>query len=184
MIPRPIVRALKPEEWSAFKNMRLMALREDSRFFSTDAKKERARFNLAWKELCRPTNDQCMFGLFIGKELAGVAMITKSPDGLLFGGTWMKKQYRNVHHANLLYAARVKWLADNPRHNHALVFHRTGNVKSQHLNRKHGGQETGRKLMSWADGTKEYGHWYRIKPPTRALASTLPKLQVEQLAAA
>ena len=185
MTPQPIVRALKPKDWKAFKEMRLMALQKDPKFFSTNANKERTRFNLAWQELCHQTKDQCMFGLFVGDELAGIAMITKTADGLLFGGTWMKKQHRNEHHANLLYAARVQWLADNPRHNHAFVFHRDGNVKSKHLNQKHGGQAIGRKRMSWANSTKEYGHWYRVTPPTRRLISSpSPSMKVaEQLAA-
>jgi hypothetical protein len=187
MTPQPVVRALKPEEWKKLKDVRLQALDRDGDLFAADKKAERLRFNLAWKDLCSPTPDQIVFGLFFGDELGGISMIRQTADGLVFGGSWMKKQYRSGHHANLLYATRLKWLDENPRHNLAFVFHRVGNAKSAHLNRKHGAEPLlRRRMMTWADGSKAPAIWYRIKPqrsPPRPAAEQTQAYRALALAA-
>jgi RimJ/RimL family protein N-acetyltransferase len=177
----PVVRPLKREEWAKLKDVRLQALDHDPDLFAANKRAERHRFNLAWKELCTPTPDRVVFGLFFGDELGGISMIRRTEDGLVFGGSWMQKKYRNAHHANLLYAARLKWLDENPRHNLAFVFHRVGNVKSAHLNRKHGAQPLlQRRLMAWADGKKAHGVWYRIRPQRPPIVSIGAETKIRQ----
>ena len=157
-----IVRPFAPYEWPHLREIRLQALKDDPQFFCAEALNDRRLFNLGWKELCRKSNEQCMFGLYVDNKLVGLSMARKSGDMILFGGSWIKRSYRNSRHANLLYGARVEWLKNNIRHNQAFVFHRDGNAKSSHLNRKHGAVPVYRKPMAWADGKTAMAHWFKI----------------------
>lgn len=149
------IRALLPEEWQAFRAVRLAALAESPGNFFRTAAEERARPERDWREMLT-SDDGAVFGLFDGERLVGLTAVyidraIPARDTAGLGMTWVAPAYRGRGLAATIYAARIGWARDK-RLARIIVSHRDGNEPSRRAMLAAGFSETGRAPHRWPDG--------------------------------
>jgi hypothetical protein len=106
-------RALTPEDWEIFRQIRLRALRAHPGVYLGSYKDAAARTEREWKEML-DGHGKCIFGLFDCDRMIGLAAIFTSRDdpsgqsGVL-AMVYIDPSYRGRYLSKLLYQIRIDW---------------------------------------------------------------------------
>jgi RimJ/RimL family protein N-acetyltransferase len=153
------IRALEPEEWIAFREIRLRALAHSPGAFFTSQAQAEALSDDAWRWMVAGENHQT-FGLFDGEALVGVTGIVpdstdESGETAVFVMSYIQPAYRNRGLSRLFYEARLAWARAHRRYRRVVVSHRASNVASMKANQRFGFRHIETVSHEWPDGIVE-----------------------------
>lgn len=149
------IRQLSPEEWPAFRALRLRALASDPGHFFRSVAEEEARPAEQWREMLE-SEDGAVFGLFDGPAMVGLTAVyidraIPARDTAGLGMTWIEPAYRGRGLASLIYHARIAWTRDR-RLVRIIVGHRAGNEPSRRAMLAHDFRPVASTAHEWPDG--------------------------------
>ncbi|MCB9686184.1 MAG: GNAT family N-acetyltransferase [Alphaproteobacteria bacterium] len=151
-----MVRLFTPPEWSAYREIRLEALRTDPGVFSSDHGREQARPEDHWR--ARLADERVgIFGVQVDGAwvgMTGVVQSSENPDAAVLWGSWLRPEWRRRGLSVAMYVARFAW-ARGRGLTRVLVSHREGNTASASANQKHGFERVREELREWPDGAVE-----------------------------
>lgn len=153
------IRALKAEDWAAYRAIRLEALTQFPGNYGATHREEAALSDQAWID--RITDDKgCVFGMFKGAELIGTNVVytyRDDPAGktALMIGWYMREDYRGKGLFARLVQAGVEWAQAQERFDRIRVHHRGGNHASRANIIKAGFTHIGTEDWTWPDGVTE-----------------------------
>ena len=159
-------RALTAQDWETFRHIRLRALREHPDAYLGSYQQSAARTERAWMEML-DGKGKCIFGLFDGEKIIGLAAIFTSRDdpscqsGVL-AMDYIDPLYRGRRLSRLLYQARIDWAKQHPRFTRLVVCHREGNEASRRANQSFAFKLVGKEEIGWPDGTKASDYVYEL----------------------
>jgi RimJ/RimL family protein N-acetyltransferase len=150
-------RALGPEDWEAFRDVRLHALRTEPGVFLSSYDREAAFLPAEWRSRLDGIG-RCMFGLFDGEALIGLTgVITDATDPsgrtALFVASYLRPEHRGRGLSAYFYEARLAWVRAQRQFARVVVSHRAGNEPSRRANQRFGFREVDRVVRTWPDGT-------------------------------
>jgi RimJ/RimL family protein N-acetyltransferase len=161
-----MIRALARDDWQAFRDIRLEALRGDPGLFFTSVDQDIQITDDEWqKRLDLPT--QRFFGFFDGTVLSGISGVVTSRDDAsgataLFVASYLRPAYRGRGIGTQFHQARLAWAHAQPQFMQILVSHRASNEPSRRAILRSGFVETGRILRRWPDGATDHEVLYRL----------------------
>jgi RimJ/RimL family protein N-acetyltransferase len=149
------IRPLRPDEWPAFRSLRLRALATDPGNFFRSAEEEEVRPEGEWREMLE-SDDGAVFGLFDADRLIGLTAVyidraIAARDSAGLGMTWLDPAYRGRGLSALIYDARIAWARDKGLAR-IIVSHRADNEPSRRAMLAHGFRPTGTAPHEWPDG--------------------------------
>ena len=161
------VRPLDRSEWLAFKDLRLLALRDTPGVFALSYEQEAKRSPEEWQETIQGPSHQ-VFGLFDSQRLIGItASFTwqgdPSGETAVLAMSFIRPEYRGHGLSRLLYDARLDWIRRQPQFKRVVVSHRASNEASRRANQRHLFHLTGRSQRTWPDGATEDEIWYELR---------------------
>jgi GNAT superfamily N-acetyltransferase len=138
---RPVLRRLGPDDWPAWRDVRLAALAESPDAFASSLTRERAYAEKDWRDWLDPAR-----GLkAVADDGAGLvgAWVPADRDGAVeLYSMWVHPRWRGRGVGDLLVGEVVDWAAEN---GHAVVdlWVAEGNEVAEQLYRRHGFRMTG-----------------------------------------
>jgi RimJ/RimL family protein N-acetyltransferase len=164
------LRALGPDDWEVFREMRLCALQHHQGVFGDNYDESRQRPDEYWHETLNGQG-KGVFGLFDGQKIIGITAIftdREDPSGqtAVLAMSYILPEYRGHKLSRLLYTARIDWAKDQPQLTRIVVSHRESNEASRRANQAFGFKYIGSKEKVWPDGITENQCLYemRIRP--------------------
>lgn len=160
-----IARELGVGDASAFRALRLHALKTEGEKLGPRYEDEVRMSKEEWEARVTPTPDMRYFGLFDAQKLVG-AMRAAPWDGdqsgqtALWGGAYVLPPYRGQRLAKPLYEAREVWT--RTRYKAAVLFIKADNDRSADIHKKHGAEYLKSEDMAWPGRPAEKWDWYRI----------------------
>jgi RimJ/RimL family protein N-acetyltransferase len=159
-------RALTTQDLETFRQIRLRALREHPDVYATSYGEAAARTERDWIEIL-DGKGKCMFGLFDGDRLIGIAAVFTSredPSGRtgLLAMDYIDPLYRDRRLSRLLYQARIDWAKQHPPFRRVVISHREGNEHSRRANQAFGFKLVDKREMAWPDGTNAPEYMYEL----------------------
>ena len=160
------IRALRCDEWQAFREFRLHALREARSVFGSSYEAEATKTPQEWQDLVSSASHQA-FGLFDGERLVGITATfpwKQDPSGetAVLAMSYILPEHRGRGHSRMLYEARLDWIRTRPQFKRVVVSHRESNETSRRAIRRHGFVVTHRAPHLWHDGTTEDEIFYEL----------------------
>lgn len=161
------IRQLNEDDWLAFSQIRLTALKTDPQVFGSNYARE-AQFSEAdWRDRLNK-NDSAIFMVFDDETpigMTGVSIDRNDPNGkiALLWGSWLAPEYRGKGLSDLIYQSRINWAKAKPNVEKIIVSHRASNLSSKYANQKHGFAETHKSKKIWTDGATEDEIFYELK---------------------
>lgn len=161
------VRALEPAEWSAFRELRLHALRTEPGVFASSYAAESPLDEAEWRR--RTTGeDRQTFGAFDGERLVGITGVVTARDDpsgetAMLVMSYLLPEYRGRGLASAFYEARLAWLRERPRYTCVVVSHRHSNEPSRRANQRFGFVPVASVPTQWPDGTVEDEVTYELR---------------------
>lgn len=165
-------RQLLPDEWKAFRRLRLEALTKEPDKFGAALSDERRYTKDKWRSWIYSVGKR-VFGLFDGGELIGfTSVIPWSKDMIEISeaqnwnrgsfdhsafciGSYIRQGYRGLHLSKLLNDLRLDWAAMQPQFKRAVTAHRASNITAERIHSALGFRPLERQPFSWPDGTSE-----------------------------
>lgn len=152
------LRALSPDDWAIFRNLRLRALSLHPGFYCGTRADAEKRPNAEWKETLDGQGKQ-VFGLFDGETLIGITAVftcRDDPSGRtgVFAMSFIEPDYRGRGYADLYYKARIDFGVKHLPWMRLAVSHRADNTPSRRAILRHGFTLIGQKEKSWPDGKR------------------------------
>jgi RimJ/RimL family protein N-acetyltransferase len=153
------LRALTPDDWRAFRAVRLQALQESPGVYLTSYETAVKLSEAEWKETL-DGNRKCVFGLFASNELIGIAAIftwRDDPTGStgILAMDYVDARYRGRGLARLLYQGRLTWATQQEHLTRLVISHRKGNEASRRAMLSFGFEYQGKRTIRWPDGVEE-----------------------------
>lgn len=151
------VRPLQPEQWRAYRDIRLRALLADPQVFSSSHAIESARPDAFWRERLEDPAVG-VFGVWAGDRLVGMTGVyvpLEKPDTAVLWGSWLEPAWRRRGLSDAMYEARLAWARARPEVRTVEVSHRIGNEASRRANQRHGFVFTHQADLEWRDGVTE-----------------------------
>ena len=153
------IRALNPDEWAIFRDLRLHALKSAPGVFATAYDDVASKLPEHWRATIQGAGNQ-VFGLFDDDRLIGItAVFTWNEDPLqqtaLLAMSFILPEYRRRGLARLLYEARLEWIRAHPQFRRVVVSHRASNEASRRAMQQFGFVRTGSRPQTWPDGDTE-----------------------------
>ena len=158
------LRRLWPEEWRAFRDLRLTALLGEPGVFSSTYDREVGFEEDQWRVRL---SVGAAFGLFDGGGLVGFTYAytdRDDPDGTTAGlaMSYLLPAYRARGLASDFYAARLAWARSLPSHRRVVTAHRASNAASRRAMERHGFRKIGERAAAWPDGGEEEEWLYEL----------------------
>lgn len=151
------IRALEPEDWEAFRDLRLIALETDPTMFGSTYERESAFDEATWRDRVSRRGKE-MFGLYDGDNMIGLTGIITDPE--LDGGntamlvaSFLLPKYRGLGLSTMFFEARFAWAKRYPNINKIVASVRATNNPSQRAVERNGFKEVARISRIWPDGT-------------------------------
>ena len=158
------VRLFTPDEWLAYKGVRLKALKSDPKVFGSSYALEADRAAAVWQEnLVKPTLG--IFGVFHYADVIGMTGIFidgEDSSTAKLWGSWLEPKWRGKGLSEKLYQVRLEWAKKHPDVKRIVVSHRESNIASKMANRKHGFVFTHAADKVWRDGVSEPELFYQL----------------------
>ena len=161
------IRRLSEDDWLAYSQIRLTALKTDPRVFGSNYEREAQFSEDDWRDRLNK-NDSIIFMIFDGETpigMTGISIDRDDPTGktALLWGSWLAPEYRGKGLSDLMYRARIDWAKEKSNVEKIIVSHRASNLASKYANQKHGFVETHKKEKIWTDGATEDEIFYELK---------------------
>ncbi len=158
------IRALKPEDWEIFRDLRIRAVRENPGYFLETVESAESHDESHWRETLDGQGKQ-VFGLFDGKRAIGLTAIftwREDPIGrtAVLAMSHIDPDYRGRGLSHLLYESRITWAKTQPQLDKIVVSHREGNEASRHANQAFGFVHYDTKETDWPDGRRDREYLY------------------------
>lgn len=147
------IRQLGPDDWRAFRDIRLRALAESPGNFFRPLAEEEAAPDARWIDLLS-SDRQALFGLHGHDAPIGITGVFTSRDDPAvaeFGMTWLDPAWRGRGLSALFYRERIAW-ARARRFARIVVSHRRSNETSRRAMLAAGFHQTGATPHRWPDG--------------------------------
>ena len=150
-------RALTPEDWEAFRDLRLIALKTDPEQFGSTYEREAAFDEATWRDRVSRKGKE-MFGLYDGERMIGLTGIITDPDlddghtGMLVA-SFLLPEYRGRGLSAMFYDARFTWAREQRHITKIVAGVRETNGPSQKAIERHGFKAVKRFERVWPDGT-------------------------------
>ena len=159
------IRPLTEDDWQAFSELRLAALKECPGFFGKSYEEEKNNTQVSWQEWFEQEG-KCIFGIFDYEKLMGIQGIATynmdSTAGMIWG-SYISPQYRGHSYSPILYKACVDWGIKYLPWKKIVVSHREDNEASKKANQKFGFVFTYRESKTWPDGKTIDQLWYELE---------------------
>lgn len=81
----------------------------------------------------------------------------------LLAMSFIAEAYRGKGYSKLFYESRIAWAKQQNQFEKILVSHREGNEASCAANQAFGFKFTGKEIIDWPDGLKDFEHNYELK---------------------
>lgn len=163
-------RALTAADASAFRAIRLEALKTEPVYLGVPYEDEAGHSPQYWRDRCAETDEQCCFGVFDCRNLVGIVTAERwkeDASGLtaLWKSAYLEPDYRGQGIAELMYRAREDWTRQ--RFARAVFFIRDGNRRSTEIHVKNGARYLFTRQMQWGNRPLAPWHWYEkpLRPP-------------------
>ena len=161
------VRVLDANDTNAFRFLRLHALKTEGELLGPAYEDEITMSYEQWKERVTPTEDMHCFGLFDRHNLVGVMRVAPwegdvSGSTALWGGAYLKSEYRGQNLAKPLYMEREKWTLAHPVYTSAVLFIKHDNDRSKAIHLRHGAELMFNRNMEWPHREPAVWNWYRV----------------------
>jgi RimJ/RimL family protein N-acetyltransferase len=165
------VRPFQPDEWPAYKRIRLQALATDPHVFGSNLAKEEAHPDTHWQSALQDPAIG-IFGVYAQEVLVGmtgVALKRDDPTGrvCVLWGSWLQPDFRKKGFSTLMYQARLDWARAHPTVQRVIVSHRASNLASMHANQKHGFVKTHVEDHIWLNDEREPQIFYVLELPEK-----------------
>ncbi len=152
------IRALTPQDWTAFRAARLRALSLHPGFYCGTLVDAEQRTPEEWQEMLDGHGKQ-IFGLFDGDTLIGITAVftcREDPSGRtgVFAMSFIEPEHRGKGYADLYYKARIDFGLKHLPWTRLCVSHRADNEPSRRAILRHGFTFTGRAAKDWPDGNR------------------------------
>jgi RimJ/RimL family protein N-acetyltransferase len=162
----PTVRALSPEEWEAFREIRLRALQTEPGVYGSSYEDARSRTEDAWRDMLAGS-DRAVFGLFADGRLVGICGVFAWSDDpsrrtAIFVMDFIDRDYRGRGWSRLLFDARLDWVKQRQQFDRVHISHRDSNERIRRAIAHHGFVETKRNPHRWHDGADEEEVCYKM----------------------
>jgi RimJ/RimL family protein N-acetyltransferase len=159
-------RALAAEDWRSFRQIRLRALREHPDVYLSSYKDIAARTEPEWMAML-DGNGKCIFGLFDGDEIVGLAAVFTSREDAtgqtgVLAMDYIDPRYRGRRLSRPLYEARIAWAKQHRPFRRLVISHREGNEASRRANQAFDFKLIGKEEISWPDGTTAPDYSYEL----------------------
>lgn len=162
--PEIEVRQFTPDEWRAYKAVRLKALQSDPSVFGSSYAREADEPDEKWvNTLTSP--DVAVFGVFRFGDVIGMTGIVLDKEDrstAKLWGSWLEPKWRGKGLSERMYKARLNWAQNNPLVKRITVSHRQSNTASKGANQKHGFKQTHISERTWPDGVTEADIHYEL----------------------
>jgi RimJ/RimL family protein N-acetyltransferase len=160
------IRPLAPDQWRAFRGIRLEALQTEPGVFSMSYAEEVERPEADWREIIASANHK-VFGLFDEARLIGITAVFRdrddpSGDTALFAMSYIEPDYRGRGLSERFYTARLAWVRAHGGFKRVHVSHRASNEASRRANQRHGFVRTRAESKRWPDGSTEDNVHYEL----------------------
>lgn len=154
------IRRLLETEALLYKTLRLEAISEEPAMFRCSTPAEAGLTDSEWQERIKPP--RIVFGLFEQDTPVGMTslLLLNEQQGYL-GQSYIRKAYRGLGLAALLYQVRMAWAA-RLQLKQLQVSHRESNVISKAANQRSGFVYSHRETANWLDGTTEDVWYYTL----------------------
>lgn len=160
------LRALIPDDWEAFRTVRLRALKMHPEYFCPTVEETKAKPYEYWHETLDGKGKQ-VSGLFENNKLVGITGVftwRDDPSGEtgIFGMSFIEPDYRGNGYSDLFYKARIDFAVAHQPWKKLCVSHRVGNEPSRAAIIKHGFQFIGTDERDWPDGKRDKEYNYQL----------------------
>lgn len=164
--PDITIRALVPEDWEIFREIRLHAVTMHTGYFLSSVEETKQYPPEHWKQSLSG-GDKQVFGLFSNGKLIGITgVFTWKEDPTRKTGimamSFIEPEYRGRGYSSLFYKARLDFAKNHKPWTKLAVAHRDGNDASKHAILKHGFVYKGAEEITWPDGKKDLKHQYEL----------------------
>ena len=151
------IRALGPEDWEAFRDLRLIALKTDPTHFGSTYEREVEFDEETWRDRVSRQGKE-MFGLYDGERMIGLTGIITDPEldeghTAILVASFLLPEYRGRGLSAMLFEARFAWARAQQHITKILTYVRTSNTPSKRAIEGHGFTEINRFDRTWPDGT-------------------------------
>lgn len=158
--------ALTPDDWQIFKNIRIRALQQNTRYFCCDPEKAKSYPKSYWTGTLDGQGKQ-VFGLFDERDLIGITAVfthKEDPNGKtgLMAMSFIERAHRGQGYSSRLYDARIDFAKEHTAWKRLIVSHRAGNSPSQRAILKNGFVPVGQEKIDWPDGTRDLEYKYEL----------------------
>lgn len=152
------IRPLAPDDWPAFRAVRLRALELHPGFYGGTLADAEQRTPKEWQEMLDGRGKR-IFGLFAGNVLIGITAVftcRDDPSGRtgIFAMSFIEPEYRGKGYADLYYKARIDFGVKDLPWTRLAVSHRADNEPSKRAIVRHGFVFIGKREKDWPDGKR------------------------------
>lgn len=148
-------RILKEEDWSLYRNAKLSSFANTPAYFMRGYSQELTRSDDAWKaELSEPGSH--VLGAFCNNELIGISTILthkKFPKTAISTGSYVEEAHRKGGVFKYMAYTLIEWCKNNG-FDSIIGSHREGNVPMENMMLALDFVCTGKKMVTWADGSE------------------------------
>lgn len=158
------LRRLLPNEWQAYRDIRLEALKNEPAVFGSNYDREFAFTEDEWRKRLS-NHDQAMFILVFHDEVIGITGVLihhEDREAVKLIASYIRREHRGKGLSTLFYRARLDW-AISRGFKKAIVSHRASNTASKAANQKFGFRYTHSAMTKWPDGIEAEEKFYSLK---------------------
>lgn len=161
------IRLLNENDWLAFSQIRLKALKTDPKVFGSNFERESKFPEDDWRERLR-AEDNAIFLISDDEAPIGITAVSvdrndRSGKTALLWGSWLAPEFRGKGLSNLMYQTRIDWAKSRSNVEKIIVSHRASNLASKRANQKYGFTETHTTEKIWTDDATENEIFYELK---------------------
>lgn len=158
------IKPFKEKDVSAYKFMRLEALKSEPGNFGNSFQFESAFSDQQWLDRVSNPNGVC-FGLYADGDLIGITSIiltnAENSEEAYMTQSYIRKDYRKLGLSKLFFEERIKWARERNL-KRLIIGHRESNQSSKQANQKFGFKYTHQEDHTWPDGTTEPMLYYEL----------------------
>ena len=150
---------------SAFRPLRLRAIRTEGNYFGWPYEDEAALSREDWNQKYCTPEGRVFFGVFVDDQLCGITAVTTWDGDItgktaLWSMTYLAPEHRGHGIATYFYKAREDYTRQH--YDEVVMFIRDGNDRSEGIHKKHGALFWKSEEMQWNGKNRALWRWYRL----------------------